>query len=66
MPLTDQENNPIPMNGEHPAHDHFGTIIDVVNDEYMVTLNGHIVHPLNCERYMQEVDKAQVVRTGDY
>ncbi|MDX1806563.1 MAG: hypothetical protein R3267_06030 [Paenisporosarcina sp.] len=66
MPLTDHNNKPIPMNGKHPAHDYFGTVIDVESDAYIVTSNEDIVHPLNTERYLLEVKNAQLVRTGEY
>lgn len=66
MPLTDHENKPIPMNGEHPERDYFGTVIDVEGDAYIVTLDESIVHPLNTERYLLEVLNAQLVRTGEY
>ena len=54
------------MNGKHPAHDYFGTVIDVESDAYIVTSNEDIVHPLNTERYLLEVKNAQLVRTGEY
>lgn len=54
------------MNGKHPAHDHFGTVIEAVGDAYIVTSNEDIVHPLNTERYLLEVKNAQLVRTGEY
>ncbi|MDX1769913.1 MAG: DNA (cytosine-5-)-methyltransferase [Planococcaceae bacterium] len=62
--LTDQENKPIPMNGEHPAHDYFGTVVDY-KDEYWVTPKEEIVHPLNIDLYFRDVLKAELVRTGD-
>ncbi len=64
MPLTDQNNKPIPMNGEHPAHDYFGTTIDY-KDAYYVMEDEKIVHPINTDEYFVQVLKAELVRTGD-
>lgn len=64
MQLTDYEKKPIPMNGEHPAHDIFGTTIDY-QDSYYIMEDEKIVHPINTDEYFVHVLKAELVRTGE-
>lgn len=53
------------MKLEHPTIDYFGTTIDRLNDSYWVSPEGYIIHPLNENRYMGEILKAQLVHTND-
>lgn len=64
MPLTDISNKPIPMNGEHPAHDLFGTSIDH-GDTYYITPTEEIVHVINTDEYFVHVMKCEVVKVED-
>ncbi len=61
--LTDQENNPIPTNGEHPEHDYFGTTI-FNGDNYYILPDETIVDVVNVDKYFVNILKAELVKAN--